>query len=104
MAFDYQQLFRNMINAASGQLKAAGPQAQAYLQQVMQNHKTILLQLAQARIENQINDADLKSQVEQEEEALSAELLGLDVMAKEAAQNAANAAISVLNDAINAAL
>lgn len=104
MPVDLNAVFQNMLSAASGPLKAAGPKAQSYLTQIMNNHKQILMQLAQAKLQNQISDADLQTQLDSEKQALAAELLGLDVIAKEAAQSAANAAISVLITALKAAV
>ena len=46
----------------------------------------------------------MKSQLDDEKEALKAALLVCEVKAKVAAQKAANAAIKVLTDAIKAAL
>lgn len=104
MAIDYEQLFKNTLAAASGSLKTDAPKVQDYLQQVMQNHKNILTQIAKDRISGKISEADMQSELDEEKEALQAELEGAEVIAEKAAQDAANAAINVLNTAIKAAL
>lgn len=104
MAIDYELLFKNMLAAASGSLKTDAPKVQAYLQQVMQNHKDVLVQLAKDRISGKISDADLQAELGDEKEALQAEMEGAEVIAEKAAQDAVNAAVGVLTAAIKAAV
>lgn len=104
MPANLDQIFQSAVAAATGQLKSGAPEVQNYLKTVMQNHKDALLKLAQQRLQNQITDQDLQDELDDEKEALAAELRGAKTIAAEVAQNAANAAIAALEAAISKAL
>jgi len=60
--------------------------------------------LTNLRLHNQISDADFKLRLKHEELILETELHALAVISKVTAQNAANAAIDVLNKAVSTAI
>ncbi len=60
--------------------------------------------LASLRLDNQINDQDFKQRLKNEELILEAELHAIAIITKVTAQNAANAAIDVLNKAVSTAI
>jgi hypothetical protein len=64
--------------------------------------KSALATIAKARLAHEIDDDEMKSQLDDEKEALQAALLVCQIETKIMAQNAANAAINVLTDAIQA--
>lgn len=104
MAFDFEETGKNMLSAAAGVLKGEWQGIQACVEKVFADEKTALEAIASARLAGEINDDDVKSQLEDEKETLTAQLLVCQVKTKVAAQQAINAALKVLTDAIQLAV
>ena len=104
MAFDIGEVLDGMLDAAAGVLSTEWPKIQACAKTAFEEERDALEAISKARLEGEINDDEMKSQLEDEKEALKAALLVCKVKGKVAAQKAANAAIEVLSDAIKAAL
>lgn len=104
MAFDIREVLDGMLGAAAGVLSAEWPKIQACVKAAFEEERDALEAIAKARIEGEINDNDMKSQLADEKDTLEAALLVCKVKGKVAAQKAANAAIKVLSDAIKIAL
>ena len=104
MAFDIDQTISDMASAISGVITDEWPAVKECVEKALDDEKEALLDIAQARINNEITDDDVKSNLEDEKVVLEAALLACQVKAKVMAQNAVNAAINVLKTAIKAAL
>jgi hypothetical protein len=103
-SIDPKKLFDDMLAAAGGVVQSNAPAVKDYLTKVMNNHKDILTQLAQSRVAGRINDAQLKDELDDEKEALQAELEGAELLTSRIAQDAANAAADAVLAAVKAAL
>jgi uncharacterized protein YgfB (UPF0149 family) len=68
----------------------------ACVQKTLQEEKDALEGIAHARLDGEIDDGEAESKLEDEQETLKAALLVCKVKAKKAAQEAANAAVTVL--------
>jgi uncharacterized protein YktB (UPF0637 family) len=104
MAFDIAEVLNEMLGAASNVFSGDWTKVQTCFTAVFEAERDALAEIARARLENEIDDDDLKSQLEDEKEVLKAELLVCQVKGKIMAQKAANAAIKVLSDAIKTAV
>jgi hypothetical protein len=101
MAFDFEDTFKGMFNAAKGVVEGDFPELKSKLEEVLNNEKEALKDIAEARIRGEINDEDLLSQIEDEKLTLESGILMLEVHAKVTLQNAINAAMNVLKSAID---
>lgn len=101
---DINETLADMLGAIKGATLDTWPEVKSIANQFMQDRKERLELLADFRIKNQITDADLKSRLEDEKNLLEAELHTIAIVSKVVAQNAANAAIDVLQKAIMAAV
>ena len=104
MNFNFQETGKNMLAAAAGVLTGEWPGIAACVTKAFEDEKEALAAIADARLAGQINDDEMKSQLDDEKETLTAVLLVCQVKTKVAAQNAINAALKVLTDAIQVAL
>lgn len=104
MSFDINQTLDNMATAIAGVMAGEWPKIKDCMEKALQDEKEALEDIAMSRLSGEIDDEGMKSQLEDEKEALRAALLACKVKAKVAAQEAANAAIGVLADAIKAAV
>ncbi len=104
MAFDIDQTFDDMLDAIAGVVTGEWPKVKSCVEKALQDEKDALEAIAQARLAGEIDDAEMKSQLDDEKEALKAALLVCQIKTKIMAQKAANAAIEVLNNAIKVAL
>lgn len=104
MAFNIDQTIDDMLAAIAGVVTGEWPKVEACARKALKDEKDAIEQIAQARISGEINDDDMKSQLDDEKEALKAALLVCQIKAKVMAQKAANAAIDALKTAIEAAL
>lgn len=104
MDFDIKKTLDDMANAIAGVVTNEWPKVDVCIKKALDEEKDALDEIAQARLVNEINDDEMKSELDDETETLQAVLLACKVKAIVMAQQAANAAIKVLTDAINAAL
>lgn len=104
MAFNIGEVLGGMADAIGKVLGTEWPKVRTCAKAALKDERDALEEIAKARINGEIDDAEMKSQLDDEKEALKAALLVCEVKAKVAAQKAANAAIKVLTDAIKAAL
>jgi hypothetical protein len=104
MSFDIDGTIKDMGNAAAAVLAGEAPRIRACLDKALEDEKEALQMIAEARIAGEITNADMKSQIADEREALKVALLVCKVKGKVAAQKAANAALKVLQNAIGTAL
>ena len=104
MEFDIDKTLGDMLDAISGVITEDWPKVKSCVNRALQDEKDALEAMAKARLDGEIDDEDMKSQLADEKEALKAALLVCKIKAKAMAQKAANAAIEVLAGAIKAAL
>ena len=104
MAFKIDDVLKGMGEAAAGVLGTELPKVQSCAKAAFDTERDALSEIAQARIDGDIDETEMNSQLDDEKEVLKAALLACEVEAKVAVQQAVNAAIDVLTNAIKAAL
>jgi hypothetical protein len=104
MQFDINEVITNMANAIKGSVANDWNFIKDDVQSYLSDRKGRLQRLADRRIKNQITDEFLAERLADENDMMVSELYSLKLISKVMAQNAVNAAIGVLTDAINAAL
>ena len=104
MKFDIESTVKSMVSAAKGSVGDDAPEAKETAQQFLEMNKNRLAKLAQYRITGKLSAEDFKSRMEDERKMLEAQFNTMKIISKVMAQNAANAAIRVLEDAVQAAL
>ena len=103
MSFNIEKTIKEMTSAISGVVSGEWSGIKDCVEKAIDDEKEALSDIAEARINDDIDDEDMKSHLDDEKIALEAALLACKVQAKVMAQKAANAAIEVLKQAINAA-
>lgn len=104
MAFDIDRTIDEMLAAIAETITEGWPKLAACAKKAIEDEKIAIEQIALARISGEINDDDMRSQLDDEKEVLKAALLVCQVRSKVLAQKAANAAIDGLKAAIDTAL
>jgi len=104
MSFNMNSVLGDMLIAVKGSIEADWNTVNVYVKRVLQNEKEILAELAEQRLQGDITEAELESELEDERETIEAEFQAIQAMTKAMAQKAANAAVKVLFDAIRAAV
>ena len=104
MDFDINEVLAEMLDAIKGSVKDDWKFVKDNANNFLQNRKERLELLASLRVTNQINDEFFKKRLADEQDILSSELHSIAIIGKVVAQNAANAAIAVLEKAVMAAL
>lgn len=104
MSFDIEGTIGDMATAISGVVSDEWSGVEACVKKALNDEKEALENIAKARIDNEIDDEDLKSHLEDEKVVLEAALLACKVKAKILVQNAANSAMDVLKEAIKVAI
>ena len=104
MAFNIEETGKNMLSAAAGVLTGEWRGIQSCVTKAFEDEKDALGAIAEARLAGEIDDAEMKSQLDDEAETLTATLLVCQVKTKLAAQEAINAALKVLTAAVQMAL
>ncbi len=104
MDMDFEQIFDAMLGAGRSELQAGGARAQDYFRQVMTQQKALLAELARAGVRGDLSRAELERELAGIRRDVVVELEGLEVIAREGAENAWNAAVGVLVRAIGVAL
>jgi len=104
MSFDIDTTITGMISAISEVIPGDWEGVKDCVEKALKEEKEALSDIAAARLAGDINDEEMKSQLEDEKVALEAAFLACQVKAKVMAQNAANAAITVLKNAIKATI
>lgn len=104
MAIDINEIIPQMLEAIKAEVKKDWGSIKRTASGFLQSKKDRLIFLTNLRLHNQISDADFKLRLKHEELILETELHALAVISKVTAQNAANAAIAVLNKAVSTAI
>lgn len=104
MSFDFNTVLADMGSAVKDAVADNWNEAKSVTLQFLKNRKERLRLLAQLRIDGDLSEEKFKSRLEDEKLIFEAELNALQVISKAIAQNAANAAINVLEKAVKAAI
>lgn len=104
MNFDINEVTANMLSAVQGTLKEDWDLVKKNASIFIQNRKLRLELLTQMRIAGEISNDFFAKRLEDEKQLLVSELHAMVIINKVAAQNAANAAIKVLEDAVKVVL
>lgn len=102
MSFNIDKTTKEMLDAVCGVVSGDG--LSDCVRSALDREKAAIADIAQARLDDDIDDEEMKSQLDDEKIVLEAALLACRVEVKVEAQNAANAALGVLKDAIRAAI
>ena len=102
MNFDFDAVFNDMVIAMNNAVKDDVGDIKEYAKTVLKNEKDSLKELAEARKEGEISDAEFDRELKREKKVVEAELLTVQIITKAAAQKAVNAAIDVFVNAVNA--
>ncbi|MEA3449033.1 MAG: hypothetical protein U9Q98_11410 [Bacteroidota bacterium] len=97
-------ILKEMFSALKLQLGDEYKRAQKQIDIILEMREQRLKKLVDKRISGEISAADFSSYLEDENDALVAEFNTATVIGKAAAQRAVNAALNVLNNAIDKAL
>jgi len=104
MSFNINEVSSDMLLAIKGVAEDSWPSVKSTAAQFLQNRKERLELLAELRIKGEINQEKFESRLLDEKLILEAELNALAVLSKAIAQNAANAAIEILEKAVATAI
>lgn len=102
MSLDIEQIVKGMLEAAGEVLGDEGPKLRDELKKVLEEQKEALKEIAEARLRDEINDDDLRNQLEDEKEAFEAGLSMVKAVSKATIQKALNAALEIFWNAIKA--
>ncbi|MDX8377363.1 MAG: hypothetical protein R8L53_09610 [Mariprofundales bacterium] len=104
MSFNMDAVLGNMLSAVKDSVDTDWNDVQGYAKQILENEKEALATLAQQRINGEITEEELQSELDDEKDTVEAEMNAIQVMNKAMAQRAANAAMDVLLQAIKIAI
>lgn len=101
---DVEKLFADIVAAATGAAKGHAADLRIYIEARARLIAEGVVQIANDRLAGKITDDDVRFAFEQIKESEKTALLAISVTLKAAAQDAINAALSVVAGAINSAL
>jgi hypothetical protein len=101
MAFDISAVVTDMITAVKTTVKDKWPEVKDTANTFLLDRKDRLELLASLRLQNEISEEFFVKRLADEKAILESELRAITVLSKAIAQKAANAAITVLNNAIS---
>ena len=104
MSFDIHTVIADMGLAVKDTFEDNWDEARSVTIQFLQNRKERIAFMSQLRISGELSKEKFQSRLEDEKLILEAELNAVAVISKAIAQNAANAAIGVLEKAVKAAI
>ena len=104
MSINIGELLKDMANAMKDSVKEDIGDIPEYANQILENQKESLEELALARLSGEIDDEVFDREIKREKTVVETELLTIQIMTKVQAQKAVNAAIDVFVQAIKVAL
>ena len=102
MAFNLEATLGDMLDAAKDVVAGEWPKIKDCAKEALEEQEEALKEIAAARLRGDLNEEEMQSELEDEEKTFQAALLACKVKAKATAQEAANAAFKVLEQAIRA--
>jgi len=100
MSIDWGEVWASAVTAAEGAVKSKAPQAKKYVRKIMQAREARLKLLMDVWADGALDEETLEQELREERDILEMEFLAVRVMVKKAAQDAANAALKVIQDAL----
>lgn len=105
MSLDIDQVLREMAAVIREILACyTHKDENGYIKVILDNEKTSLKELSNARVCGDIGDADFMDEVQREKEVLKTQMLSIELFTAEVAQRAVNAAMDVYVSAVKSAL
>jgi chaperonin GroEL (HSP60 family) len=104
MSFDVNTVIDDMLTAIKGSVNKDWKEVKTASEQFLTRDKKRLEMIATLRITGELTLEDFESRLEDQKKIIEAELNALAVIGKALAQNAANAAIEVLEKAVMGAI
>ncbi len=104
MSIDISKTFSDMAQVAGQSIEEGGAAVGSGITEVLNNNKQSLAELAQARVDSEINDEDFANELAREKLIVEAEMIALEIASKAAVQKAVNGAMDVLTKAVAAAI
>ncbi|MEO6405564.1 MAG: hypothetical protein ABIY51_15405 [Ferruginibacter sp.] len=104
MTFNIDEVLSEMLTAVKGEVKEDWKIVKGTANNFLQSRKWRLELLASLRLQNQISEIFFKERLVDEKNILESELHAIAIISKITAQNAANAAMGVLQKTIDTVL
>ena len=104
MSFNFEATFESMVGAAQTELRADTKQIRNQIKQILEDEKDRLKLIAAIKLDPTATEAEFDVALENEKDVLENAALALEIQVRATAQQAINAAINVLNTALNAAI
>jgi len=104
MSFDFQTTFKSMVDAAQTELLEDTEQIRNQMKQILEDEKDRLKLIAAIKLDPTATEAEFDVALENEKDVLKNAALALEIQVRATAQQAINAAINVLNTALNTAI
>ena len=104
MNFDINEVLANMLIAIKGTVEDNWDEVKSTANQFLQRKKDRLELLAILRIDGDLSQKKFESRLKDEKLVTEAELHAIAVISKAIAQKAANAAMDILDKAVNVAI
>jgi hypothetical protein len=104
MNFDFKKTFADMFAAAKGAAKGEWKNSKEIVEQFLEINKAQFKLIAEMYIAGEIDKNDFKYRMNEMKENVKMQSEALKVVAKVAAQNAANAALDVFEKAVRMAV
>jgi len=97
---DWKDVWSDAVAAAEGAVRARTPAAAAFVKQIAEARKRRLVKLLAALADGALDQEAFDAELAEERLILESELLAAKIMAKKAAQEAANALFAVIEKAL----
>jgi|TARA_B110001469_G_scaffold119895_1_gene127895 hypothetical protein len=104
MNFNINEVLDNMLAAIKGSVGGDWSKVKSIANQFLERNEKRLKMIAKLRVDGELNQKEFESRILDQKLILEAELNAIAVISKAKAQNAANAAMEVLNKAITVAI
>jgi hypothetical protein len=104
MSLDINAAIQQMLNAMKTEAAGSWDKIKDASNSFLQGHKLRLKQLADQRLNNEIDDDFLKARLQDEQDILKAEIVSEKILAEAAAEKIINSAFAVLENTIMNAL
>lgn len=101
MDFNIDEVLAQMLNAVKGEVRENWDLVKGSANGFLQSRRLRLELLASLRLKNQISGQFFEDRLKDEKDIMTSELHAIAIISKVTAQNAANAAIAVLQKAVD---
>jgi len=104
MSFDFDLTFDSMVDAARTELLEDTEQIRNQMKKILEDEKDRLKLIAAIKLDPTATEAEFDVALENEKDVLKNAALAFEIQVRATAQQAINAAINVLNTALNTAI